>query len=557
MTGDTNRRKLFVVGIDGEGFLPNLREIADRGVHGLLRSSIPPVTGPAWMSFKTGKNPGKHGVYAFLVTKPGTYEEAPVNAAFCREKDFWEILTEHGRRVAILNLPMTYPPKPVNGVMISGFLTPSQNRDFVYPPELLDELEREFGPYYLYARTLDFTAPVSRRAIDDLVRDCREMAIYKFRVAHYLIERHDFDFVCTHIWGTDRIQHWLWNLIDASQPAYDNELGPLLADKIVGYYRFIDEQIGSTLRRMGEDTAVMVISDHGFGPIRKSIDLNVWLLREGYLALKQNFSSKMRYRVWKWGLTYEWLISAVAKPLLKMGLRPKLKAPLDTLTQLSQRRKLLLSLGDVDWSRTRAYCKSGMGQIMVNMRGREPQGSVHPGEEYQSLVKEIVGKLESLQDPETGRRVGGQRFIKEEIYRGPRRDHIPDIVYLPQEDGYQAGSMGGFGTNKLMVEMPGIRSDHCLHGIFLARGEGIKEGADLTGAELLDLAPTILYYMGCPIPRDMDGKVLEGALTRDFLANNPVRFEELREEATTESKMVAEEDQEEVLKKLKDLGYIS
>jgi len=184
------KNKVLVFGLDGctfdlfdpwmkKGLLPNLKKIKELGVAGTLKSSFPPVTGPAWTSFMTAKNPGKHGIYEFLVRKTNSYEEMPVNAEYRNGQTLWEILSRQGCKVGVLNVPLTYPPQKVNGVLISGFMTPGGKRDFVYPPELLDEIEEKFGKYYLHTRSLDVVTFLSDSYIASFLKDCSSMMLYK------------------------------------------------------------------------------------------------------------------------------------------------------------------------------------------------------------------------------------------------------------------------------------------------------------------------------------------------------------------------------------------
>src|SRR5712692_5865304 len=143
--------KVVIIGLDGAtfrtlqpwmdaGYLPTLKEMVETGVSGKLTSVVPPVTAPAWCSFMTGKNPGKHGVYYFTTREKGTGRDIPISAHARSGKTVWDLLSDSGKTVLVLNVPATYPPHPVRGVMIADFLTPKGKRDFVYPPALLDEI---------------------------------------------------------------------------------------------------------------------------------------------------------------------------------------------------------------------------------------------------------------------------------------------------------------------------------------------------------------------------------------------------------------------------------
>ncbi len=567
--------KVIVIGLDGatftlldpwmdEGKLPNLREIRDNGVSGLLKSSIPPVTAPAWQCFMTGKNPGKHGVSWFMQRKPGSYEETPITSTACDGQTLWQLLGEAGYRVAVLNVPATYPPQPVNGVMISGLLTPPGKRDFVYPPGLLEEIEGKFGPYHLHVKMPVFLANLSPTMTEEFLKACEAMTAYQWQVAGYLLEREAFDFIILHTLATDMIQHWLWHLLDPTHPRYDAGLAKRFSPRILEFYQGLDRRIGELVARAGREAVVIVLSDHGFGPISKGIDLNAWLLREGYLQIKRGAAPRIRLFLWRWGWTPELCYRLLVKNLFRLPvLRRRVLKGRPSKDGFQGRSQLLRSLGrlflspaDIDWARTRAYAPLGFGQIRVNLAGREPQGSVRPGKEYEALREELVEKLKRLTDPTTGERIEGQVFTKEEVYRGRYLDTMPDIIYLPVERGYVAQNPATFLTNRFVLTNLDLSATHTLDGILMAQGPGFRRGHRIQGANLMDLAPTILYLMGCKVPRDMDGRVLTELFEEKGLRGHPIEYTATTPEKPWEAFELSKDDQEEVLNRLKGLGYL-
>lgn len=559
--------KVVIVGLDGAGFqtlqpwmdaghLPTLREMMKRGTSGSLTSIVPPVTAPAWSSFMTGKNPGKHGIYYFTTRDKTTGREVPVSAYSRSGKTLWELLSESGKTVTVLNVPTTYPPSPVNGIMVAGFLTPKGKRDFVYPPSLLDEIEGAFGPYPLYLKT-NFTANLSEANVERFLAELEHELRYKFAVLHYLMDRYPADFTMVHIWGTDRIQHDLWNLFDEAHPRYDPVLSAKYKERIIGYFSAVDAQIARLRERLDDETTLIIMSDHGFGPIHRFIDLNVWLLEQGYIAIKETPLAQFRLRAWKMGLTYEFFIRGLLW-LMKWGVRLPDRTPADAVNLIREEGfQPLLSLRDVDWSRTKAYSKFGLGQIVINVEGREPRGSVKPGAEYRAVRDEIVEKLKQLRDPATGRVIGGQVYTKEDVYSGPYLDEAPDITYLPMESNYLANVLMGFTTRHWIMDNPVLFGNHRMEGVIIVEGKDVRPGGWLSEASILDVAPTVLYAMGERIPRDMDGRVLTELFVPEFLNRRPVEWRDA-EEATSPAKAGAltREDEETILERLKGLGYL-
>ncbi|MCX5886352.1 MAG: alkaline phosphatase family protein [Proteobacteria bacterium] len=554
--------KLLVIGIDGgsftllsplieQGIMPNLARMMEEGISGELESVCPPVTAPAWSSFITGKNPGQHGIYDFMVKRKDSNEEIPLNSTLREGRAFWDILGEDGNKVLILNIPTTYPPQKVNGVMISDFLTPSGKRDFVYPVNLLDEIENRFGNYPLYFKTpIIVTTPEN---IEKFLQECRNALHYKFEVARYLRKKEEAPFLLLHIWETDQICHWLWHIFDQTHPEHRKDEAKRFLPEITAYFKALDEEIGKTIHELGEGLNTFVISDHGFGPVYKMVLLNVWLMAEGYLRLKQDPLTRLKYWLWKKGLTPE-LLFKLYKSMVKRGIRFRSLAPVELLKMLNSGKGRLLSLRDVDWSKTRAYAKMGYGQIFLNLKGREPQGIVEVSES-ESLRTEIVKKLKDLRDSETGEAIGEGIQVKDELYHGKYFEEAPDITFLPLEKGYLA--TGGFASNRVITKDWLLKGVHRMKGIFIGKGKAISQAKKITEPRIIDLAPTILYLMGSKIPEDMDGRVLQEALTGDFLKEHPVQFAPVSTEQKIDKREGSEEESAELIERLKGLGYLS
>ncbi len=566
---------IVVLGLDGatfklldpwmdQGHLPYLRKLRDDGCSGILRSSIPPVTAPAWQCFMTGKNPGKHGVSWFMYRKPDSYDEVPINSADCDGSTLWELLSQAGYRVAALNIPGTYPPRPINGVMITGLLTPSGKRDFVYPPGLLEEIEGRFGPYHLKPRVPPFLVNLSAAAIGSFLRDCQEMTDYHLRVARYVMERDRFDVVMVHILATDMIQHWLWHLLDSTHPRYDARLAALYSKKILGYYQDLDRQVGTLLEQAHQDCAVIVLSDHGFAPVYKSVDVNVWLLRNGYLHIKPGTASRTKLFLWHLGCTPNALYRGTIRKILRLPMVQKRLLATQPSRDGFQGRarftrrlgRLFLSAADIDWRRTRAYAPLGFGQICLNVAHREPLGIVQPGAEYEALRDELVAKLEALVDPATGTPIRAQVFKREDVYQGKYLRTMPDIIFLPLGNGYVAQNPATFLTNQVVTDEMDLMATHTLDGILVAAGPLFRKGQRIEAASIMDLTPTLLYLAGVEVPRDLDGRVLEELFEDGFLRDHPISYAAGSAEEPVKSHAMSTEDQEDVLDRLRGLGYI-
>jgi predicted AlkP superfamily phosphohydrolase/phosphomutase len=360
-----------------------------------------------------------------------------------------------------------------------------------------------------------------------------------------------------HLWGTDRIQHELWNLFDSEHPRYDKRLAAKYGAGIIGYFSAVDSEIAKLKSRLDDDTTFIIMSDHGFGPIHRFIDLNVWLLEQGYIAIKQAPLSQLRLRAWRMGLTHEFLIRALLK-ILKWGLRLPERTPAEAVNLIREDGfRPLLSFNDVDWARTKAYAKFGMGQIVINVRGRDAKGSVTPGREYRAVRDEITSKLKELRDPLSGALIGGEVYTKEEVYHGPHLEDAPDIVFLPMERNYLASVLMGFTTRTWIMDNPALFGNHRMDGLVIAQGRHLSKGRTIEGARIIDLAPTVLYLLEEKIPNDMDGRVLTGMLTEEFVRTHAMAWTEPGEQQVTGTPAaLSREDEETIIERLKGLGYL-
>jgi predicted AlkP superfamily phosphohydrolase/phosphomutase len=444
-------------------------------------------------------------------------------------------------------------------VIISDFLTPKGSTDFIYPQALVDEIETRFGPYPLYLKTPMFSANLSPANLEAFLEELHHELQYKFQVTHYLMDRYAPDFTMLHIWGTDRVQHELWNLLDAGHPRYDRTLAARYGDRIVEYFRQVDAAIGRLEARLDGNATFFIVSDHGFGPVHREIDLNVWLLQEGYIAIKRSPLSQLRFLAWKTGLTYEFLLRLLLKAMRRRWLRLPDTPPAEGLKLIQEGLNLpLLSMKDVDWARTRAYAKHGVdtGAIHLNIVGRERHGSVTPGKEYEALQEEIVQKLRALMDPATRQPVGGEIYTKEELYHGDHLDDAPDIVFLPMANNYLAEALLTFTTRRPIVDNYTFPGNHRMDGILMAKGKPVRANCHIDGAQIIDMAPTILYLMGSPVPKDMDGEVLTDMFTDEFLDGHPLERADPPPEESNAGYAMSPSDEAHIVRRLQDMGYL-
>jgi predicted AlkP superfamily phosphohydrolase/phosphomutase len=539
---------ILVIGIDGatfdlvgpwaeQGDLPNLARLMQEGSYGPLESTIPPVTSPAWPTFATGRNPGKHSVFDFIRPVQGEFDL--VNASSVRAETVWQTLSRNGRTCGVMNVPVTYPPAPVNGFIVGGMLSPSTGT-FTYPEDLLSPYAAELGPYRI-APAVQYKRGSESAFADDLLDLVDRRGAYALR----LMRDHPADFLMFHFQASDIAQHALWKYIDPRHPLYEAGAAERHGKVLKDIYQRIDGHVGSLVERLPANATAFVMSDHGFGPLQYVVNLNVLFMDHGLLHLKPGAWTRLRARVFRAGLTP----TAIWHLIERIGLQ-------NYVWQISKstRNRVVsrfLSFDDVDWSRTVAYSIGHVGQVYINRIDRHPGGTVRPGAEYDAVVRRVRDALETLRHPLTDQPLVERIIPGAQVASGPYAGQGPDLHVVL--DGYRTIAFPLFASEgKLVTEQ--IRGDsgsHRQHGVFIAWGEGIRQGSTVDDAHIADLAPTILHLMGVPIPRDMDGKVLTSALAD----SRPVSFESDAILTEPEGELSADESAE-VESRLRALGYL-
>jgi predicted AlkP superfamily phosphohydrolase/phosphomutase len=550
--------KVFVVGLDGatfdlielwaaEGKLPVLARLMAEGAHGVLRSVIPPITIPAWTSFLTGKTPGKHGLFSFLTHKPDSYDMTPFNASYLNSEDLGSILSRRGRKVGLVNIPCTYPPKPLNGFVVTGLETPTRNSQFTHPVELRQELIDRFD--YEVERTQKY----SQGTEEAFLKAVESVEQKRLEAVLALMTERDWDFFMVVFRGTDILSHAFWRLMDTGHPAHDRALAARYGDTILRHYQKMDEAIAQIMARLPEDATLLLMSDHGSGRMRRYVFLDHYFAQLGLLKLKTDVGTSFKYRLFQLGLTPKNIIAFTNK----LGLRNLLRRLMPLSTRMAVGQRFMLHR-NVDWARTRAYPAFGLGQIYINLAGRQPLGPVQPGAEYEELVAYITEKIHELHDPDTGRPIAQRVWRKEEVYGPDHVDEVPDLYVEWVNDEY--ADLGGVGySREIMSEVNrDVSGGHTMRGIFLAWGPHIKPGHTVEGACIVDVAPTILYLLDVPVPADMDGVVLKEIFEDTFWQNRAIKVEEKRRRFDKKEEYVFSGDEQEAIEeRLRNLGYIA
>ena len=555
--------KLLVIGLDGAtldllgpwiaaGELPHLQRLMERGAWGKLRTTLPPISSSSWSSFLTGMNPGKHGLVDFVYPGADSYKVAMINSSSRRTQALWNWLNDAGYKVGLLGIPTTYPPEPVDGFMVSGFLAPGPDSEWAFPSSLKHELQAELGGFQL--------SPDERyrstRYLDRFLADLSASVENRTRAALYLMRQKPWDLFAVVYWDTDMVQHEIWRLIDAGHPRHDPAEAQRHREAILDFHRQVDADVGRLLADVDEDTLGIVMSDHGFGPVHSFFLTNNWLVSEGLLRFRRHPRTAAKRVLFRLGYTPLQMFR-IAKALglgrLRRQVRFQQKAGLVN--------RLFLSFDDVDWSRTKAFSIGSFGQVYINVAGTRPEGIVSPGQEYEELKEQIAQSALALRDPRTGESLVERVYHREEIYRGPYVRRTPDLIIQPRGWEYMAFGHADFGSNKLVESITGLSGHHRLDGIVILAGPGVKPDTRLEGAEILDLAPTILHAMGVPVPAELDGRVLREAFEDSSPVARPVShsqanvYKDAASQAGPSDSGMSDEETAEVHAKLQGWGY--
>jgi predicted AlkP superfamily phosphohydrolase/phosphomutase len=367
--------------------------------------------------------------------------------------------------------------------------------------------------------------------------------------------RQEGDFFMTVLKETDVAMHWLWRFMDQHHSGYVHDAPDRLRQGLLHCYQRMDACLAELLDAAGNDTILVIMSDHGAGPLEQYIHVNAWLLDQGLMQLHRNPSTRAKRLFYQVGLTP----AALYKLSMALGRGPQVAQTMrhHKAGVLSLLRRMFLAYGDVDWSRTQVYGLGNYGQLYVNLRGREPQGIVAPGAEYEQVVNDLVVRLSHLHHPKTGQAIPLRVYRREEIYQGDHLDEGPDVVFLPEDMRYNGFGLYQFSSRSWLEPAFDRSGGHRMDGVVMLTGPGIRPGCMLEGARLIDLAPTVLAALGVPVPDDMDGRVLSEAFEDSYFRERPIRYTAARAARPRDESELSPEQEEMVKEQLRGLGYIA
>jgi predicted AlkP superfamily phosphohydrolase/phosphomutase len=472
------------------GELPNFKKLSQEGCEAVLESKYPPLTPPAWTSLSTGLKPARHGVFDFWVydeqQEVGKPREAHVLTRRRGGKAIWNILSEYGKRVLVINVPATYPPEPVNGIMVSGYMTPSTDVDFTYPPSFKEELFQIAPNYQIDLETNAYERLKTIGKVEPLADAILRMTEERIKLMMHMMKEKPWDFCYLAFIGADRLQHPLWEEVSALHPGTND------------YFKMIDDALGQVFALLGPGDRLFVVSDHGFGGHNTYFDINEYLYSKGLLTPGASFESsrrkssratRVRQVVSRLGLRS--LARKVKRSLKTLGMwvPPNFEAGLDRP-----------ALSDIDWKRTLAFVPSfsgfpsGYADIFLNPDMKEEQ------------IAELRADLMRQVDPKDGKPLIDAIYSTEVYGEGPFAPREPHLLLLP---GDLITFRVELGNQRLWEDLGKSFGSHHKDGVLYAYGDSFKRGFKAPNAEIYDLVPTLLHSMNLPLPHGFDGRVLD------------------------------------------------
>lgn len=547
----STKRRALLLGLDGatydlldrycdRGLMPGFARWRSEGASGILESTNPPTTPPAWSTCVTGKNPGKHGVYDFRESFHLDRKRPLITGRSIRSRKIWDLLADVGRRSCITNFPVSYPAEEVNGVFVCGMMTPDGQADFAWPP---GETERLLAKVPRYEANIDIPKydvdqlEGARGFLDDLDAslDARIAAFW-----HYW-EQEDWDFYFPTFVFHDRLGHLFWKFMVEGEGFDDHPHSSVVRPRIEAMYRRFDDMLVRILDERSDDLTVFMCSDHGFGSTHRFFEVNAWLESLGLLVLKGGgrLRSRAFYKAMEIGERDA--VKALIPGRLQHGIRQRIRN-----TRSSFKNDLAEA---IDWSKTKAFFPSVPVQGILICRD-----VVRSQSEYDEVRERIHRELRALKDPDGGT-VVDQTWNREDLYSGPYLKFAPDVLFVAQD--YATLGRPTLGAKEWFRDSRGTANGfHRMGGVWMAHGPGIAAGAHIDGAAIRDVTPTVLHAMGEPVPDDMDGEVLSGCFEPDWLKASPVRYVEASKYEGPGEYAHSEEDAAALTERLRGLGYV-
>jgi predicted AlkP superfamily phosphohydrolase/phosphomutase len=528
-----------LIGLDGaafsildplmeDGTMPFLKEFTSAGVRAELLSTTNPLTPPAWISMITGRSPGNHGVFDFIWAEErnGEVYFTLYNFRDIACETIWSIVNRQNGTVCSLNFPMMSPPPAVSGVIVPGLVSWKHLRRNVYPRELYGKL-KELPGFNVKELAWDFELEkkaekgVPHEEYENWIRFHIQREKHWFEIMRYIMKNDPCNLTAIIFDGVDKILHiGLKYLHRETQPENPSPWEQQIRDLCLDYFRMVDGFLSEIVQLAGPDARFFITSDHGFGPSWEVFRVNSWLHSQGYL---------------KWKDTDR----------------------LDEKDKKSVERLIDRHFVYLDWDNTTAYARTTTSNGIYIRVAKGAHSSGIPAERYEEFRDELIRNLETVRDESTGERIIKRILTKEEAYPGSNNNNAPDLTLIMRDHSFASIVK----KMPVVVKRPDVEGTHYPEGIFIAKGPGIQEGVTLSQIKMVDVAPSLLYSLGLPVPEDFEGHMPKEMFSATFLEKNPYMTGEPTQSPgfdvpETGETVIGSEERKMILEKLKTLGYI-
>jgi predicted AlkP superfamily phosphohydrolase/phosphomutase len=495
--------KILIIGWDGatynyinpligKGKMPNTQNLIENGAKIDLISTQYCISPSAWASIITGKNPGKHGIFDFYKNEfidEKIQFRKPISFLDVKSIPFWKYIDKK-IKCGVINLPILFPPEKINGLMVTGMMTPKDAKIFSYPSELSDEIMSNIPNYIIEPEGNDFEEENKYKNRDLIIDNIKKSIILRTALFKYLVKRYkDIDLWFIVFVAPDRIGHWFSHFLDKTHPRINLESKADLKrykNAIDQIYIALDNSLGEILDSVKNIKNIIILSDHGFNSVRKVVLINKWFEKNGYLYLNKK---------WK--------------------------------KEVAKRNYSILS--KADWKKTTLYSLGQKGAIYVNLKGREPQGIVEK-EDYENLIVEVRKRMcDEIHDPDSGEKIIRDVLPRDELFWGPYVTKAPDMIVKFKDEHYvPLGHVFNWNNNSIVIKnddpkIPMPWGTEVMKGICIISGKNIKCCKGII-ANTWDIVPTILYILGGNIPEKLDGKVIEKIFKKEFIQKNKIKY---------------------------------
>lgn len=508
MISDEIGCRLVIIGLDGATFniiqplidqndLPFFQRLMDQGSFGTIASNLPLNGASNWTSLFTGKNPGKHNIFDFLNYANCSYQPDLITNQTLKSNLIWNIANSHQIQTILLNAPVASEPEPLNGIMVSGMLSASGKR-YAFPETIATELNKQ---HYLidsgFARNLN-----PEVYFDQITKTLlKQEATFQ-----QLIEKHPWKLAILTLNALGKAQHRFWHE----------------RDKIEALYIQLDAFLSNIFESLDKNTYFMVVSHHGFKPVTKKFFVNEWLWELGlltkHITIHQNRFTDVYDLIFKDApndrhfMTTFLAKTGITKDNIRSVMPVAIAESIKRLIPWSVKKYFPAEYLDIVWNKTKAYFVSTNVQgININLKGREPQGIIEPGDEYQQMRDHIISELYRLKNPYTFENVVEEIYRKEDLFQGDHLKSAPDIIFVPRNRDYYLDS----GKRSCRLFIGPANDDYPVHayhdpkGVFFLTGPNIKAKQKIPHIDIYDIAPTVLHLLGVPLNEDFDGRVLQ------------------------------------------------